>query len=76
MGLQMAGILGGTLVIEQVFTWPGLGRALVVAVRDRDYMVMQAITIILVFVFVTVNLIVDLLYVALDPRIRLGAGAE
>jgi ABC-type dipeptide/oligopeptide/nickel transport system permease component len=76
MGLQMAGILGGTLVIEQVFTWPGVGRALVVAVTDRDYAVMQAITLMFVVIFVSVNLLVDLLYVALDPRIRLGSGAE
>lgn len=76
MGLQMASILGGTLVIEQVFTWPGVGRALVVAVNDRDYAVMQAITLLLVVIFVVVNLLVDLLYVALDPRIRLGGGTE
>jgi peptide/nickel transport system permease protein len=76
MGLQMASILGGTLVIEQVFTWPGVGRALVVAVRDRDYAVMQAITLMLVVIFVSVNLLVDVAYVVLDPRIRLGAGSE
>ena len=75
-GLQMATILGGTLVIETVFTWPGVGRALVVAVRDRDYNVMQVITLLLVFIFITVNLLVDLLYAGLDPRIRIGATAE
>ena len=75
-GVQMASVLGGTLVIETVFTWPGIGRALVVAVRDRDYNVMQAITLLLVLIFVTVNLIVDLLYAVLDPRIRIGASAE
>ena len=67
---------GGTLVIESVFTWPGMGRALVVAVRDRDYVMMQAITLLLVLIFLTVNLMVDMLYVALDPRIRLGGSAE
>ena len=76
MGLQLATILGGTLVIETVFTWPGVGRALVVAVRDRDYNVMQIITLMLVLIFVAVNLLVDLLYATLDPRIRIGAGAE
>ncbi len=75
-GLQMATILGGTLVIETVFTWPGIGRALVVAVRDRDYNVMQVITLLLVVIFITVNLLVDLLYAGLDPRIRIGATAE
>lgn len=76
MGLQLGSILGGTLVIEQVFTWPGVGRALVSAVRDRDYVMMQAITLLLVLIFLTVNLLVDLVYVALDPRIRLGGTAE
>ncbi len=76
MGLQLGSILGGTLVIESVFTWPGMGRALVVAVRDRDYVMMQAITLLLVMIFLSVNLLVDLVYVALDPRIRLGGTSE
>ena len=70
MGLEIASILSGTLVIETVFTWPGLGRALINAVNNRDYKVIQATTLLLVFVFVIVNLLVDLTYVALDPRIR------
>lgn len=76
MGLELASILSGTLVIETVFTWPGLGRALINAVNNRDYTVIQAATLLLVFVFVVVNLLVDLAYVGLDPRIRIGAGAE
>ena len=76
MGLELASILSGTLVIETVCTWPGLGRALVNAVTNRDYTVIQATTLLLVVIFVVVNLIVHLIYVALDPRIRLGAGSE
>ena len=76
MGLQVGSILAGTLVIEQVFTWPGIGRSLVTAVRERDYTLMQAITLMLVMIFLTVNLLTDLLYVGLDPRIRLGAKSE
>ena len=76
MGLELASILSGTLVIETVCTWPGLGRALVNAVTNRDYTVIQATTLLLVVIFVVVNLIADLIYVALDPRIRLGAGSE
>ena len=72
MGLQVGGVLAGTLVIEQVFTWPGVGRALVSAVRERDYVMMQGITLLLVIIFLVVNLITDLLYVGLDPRIRIG----
>ncbi len=78
-GLDNRGVLqgaGGTLVIESVFTWPGMGRALVVAVRDRDYVMIQAITMLLVLIFLSVNLLVDLSYVALDPRIRLGRSAD
>jgi peptide/nickel transport system permease protein len=76
MGLELGGVLSGTLVIEQVFTWPGLGRALVSSVRERDYVVMQSITLLLVAIFLTANLITDLVYVALDPRIRLGTKAD
>lgn len=76
MGLQVGGVLAGTLVIEQVFTWPGVGRALVSAVRERDYVMMQGITLLLVIIFLVVNLVTDLLYVGLDPRIRLGGKAE
>jgi len=76
MGLQVGGVLAGTLVIEQVFTWPGIGRALVNAVRERDYVMMQGITLLLVIIFLVVNLVTDLLYVGLDPRIRLGGKAE
>ena len=76
MGLQVGSILAGTLVIEQVFTWPGVVRSLVTAVRERDYTLMQAITLMLVMIFLTVNLLTDLLYVGLDPRIRLGAKSE
>ncbi len=76
MGLELASILSGTLVIETVFTWPGLGRALINAVNNRDYTVIQAATLLLVVVFVVVNLLVDLTYVALDPRIRIGGSAE
>ena len=76
MGLQVGSVLAGTLVIEQVFTWPGVGRSLVTAVRERDYTLMQAITLMLVMIFLTVNLLTDLLYVGLDPRIRLGAKSE
>ena len=76
MGLQVGSILAGTLVIEQVFTWPGVGRSLVTAVRERDYTLMQAITLMLVMIFLTVNLLTDLRYVGLDPRIRLGAKSE
>ena len=76
MAYFFAEILGGTLIIESVFTWPGMGRALAVAVRDRDYAIIQIITMIIVAIFTSVFLLIDVIYVAVDPRIRVGRGAE
>ena len=76
MAYFFAEILGGTLIIESVFTWPGMGRALAVAVRDRDYAIIQIITMIIVTIFTSVFLLIDVIYVAIDPRIRVGRGAE
>jgi peptide/nickel transport system permease protein len=58
------------VVTETVFTWPGLGLLVVDAVRSRDFQVVQAVVIIFAFIFILVNLLVDVLYAYLDPRIR------
>ncbi|MFT4029580.1 MAG: ABC transporter permease [Protaetiibacter sp.] len=71
IGLYAGGILGGTVVIETVFSWPGMGRLIVDSIGYRDYAVVQAGIVLITFVFVTVNLIVDVLYGYLDPRVRL-----
>lgn len=71
-GLQLAGLLGGVIVIEIVFAWPGLGQLTVDAVRGRDYPVVQGAVLLLAAIFLVVNLLVDLLYAVLDPRIRLS----
>jgi peptide/nickel transport system permease protein len=71
-GLQLAGLLGGIIVIEIVFAWPGLGQLTVDAVQDRDYPVVQGAVLLLAAIFLVVNLLVDLLYAVLDPRIRLS----
>ena len=71
-GVSFGWQLGGTVVIESVFGWPGLGRLLLEAVLRRDYPLVLAGVTILSTAFVLVNLLVDLLYVYLDPRIRLG----
>ena len=70
MGLQLGSLLGGTVIVEQVFAWPGVGRLAVNAISARDYPVIQAVVFIVSVVFVLVNLAVDLLYGVLDPRIR------
>ena len=71
VGLQFGYILGGAVVIETIFTWPGVGLFTIQAILNRDYPVVQAAVFILATGVVLINLIVDLLYVWLDPRIRL-----
>lgn len=71
IGLQIGVYLGGSIVTETVFSWPGLGRHVVEAIYDRDYPVVQGAIFIYAFIIVLVNLIVDLLYTYLDPRVRL-----
>jgi len=63
-------LLTGSVVTETVFTWPGVGLLVVDAVRSRDFQVVQAVVIIFAFIFILCNLIVDILYAYLDPRIR------
>jgi peptide/nickel transport system permease protein len=68
--IQLATLLGGVIVIEIVFAWPGLGQLTLEAVRGRDYPLVQGSVLLLAAVFLLVNLLVDLLYSVLDPRIR------
>jgi peptide/nickel transport system permease protein len=70
VGLQFGYILGGAVVIETIFTWPGVGLFTIQAIMHRDYPVVQASVFILATAVVLINLVVDLLYVWLDPRIR------
>ena len=70
-GLQFGFLLGGSIVIETVFNWPGLGRLLVDSVSYRDYPVIQAEILLFSFEFVMINLAVDLLYALVNPEIRL-----
>jgi ABC-type dipeptide/oligopeptide/nickel transport system permease component len=70
VGLQFGYILGGAVVIETIFTWPGVGLFTIQAILNRDYPVVQAAVVILATAVVLINLAVDLLYVWLDPRIR------
>jgi peptide/nickel transport system permease protein len=70
LGLQVAGIAGGSVIIEWIFGIPGMGQFLVDAIVQRDYPVIQGINLIIVTIIVLTNLSVDLLYAVLDPRIR------
>ncbi len=71
IGLQMGTLLGGTVLVEYVFNFPGSSGILVVAVESRDYPEVQGIILVISFLFIMLNLLVDLLYSVLDPRIRL-----
>jgi peptide/nickel transport system permease protein len=71
IGLQMGTLLGGTVLVEYVFNWPGLSGFLVVAVESRDYPEVQGIILVISFLFIMLNLLVDLLYSVLDPRVSL-----
>jgi ABC-type dipeptide/oligopeptide/nickel transport system permease component len=68
-GMQFSALLGGTVIIETVFAWPGLGRLVVQAIFRRDYPLVQGIVFVLALIFVGMNLLVDILYVYLDPQI-------
>jgi peptide/nickel transport system permease protein len=72
IGLQMGTLLGGTVLVEYVFNWPGLSGYLVRAVEQRNYPEVQGIVLVICALFVLLNLIVDLLYAVLDPRVRHG----
>jgi peptide/nickel transport system permease protein len=72
IGLQFGGLLGGAVITETVFAWPGVGRLAVNAVQQRDFPVVQAVTVVIAVAFSLINLVVDLLYARLNPRVRLG----
>jgi peptide/nickel transport system permease protein len=71
-GLQVAGLIAGTIIVEQAFGLNGLGQLLLTAVEQKDFATVQAVSLILVAAFVVVNTVVDVAYTMLDPRIRLG----
>lgn len=70
IGLQFGTLLGGAVVVETVFSWPGVGTAAVTAIGARDYSLVQAVVLLVSIFFVAINLAVDLLYATIDPRIR------
>jgi ABC-type dipeptide/oligopeptide/nickel transport system permease component len=72
LGVQVGHVVGGAVVIESIFAWPGMGRLMLDAIRGRDYVVVQGALLLLVLAVVLVNLLTDLLYGVLDPRVRLA----
>jgi peptide/nickel transport system permease protein len=72
IGLQFGALLGGAILTERTFAWPGLGTLLVNAISSRDYPVIQGIVLMFALLFAFVNLVVDVLYAYVDPRIHYG----
>ena len=69
-GLQLGFLLGGAVVVEQITAWPGIGWLTLQSINLRDYSVVQGVVLFSAFAFLTINLLVDILYTLLDPRIR------
>lgn len=72
VGLQVGAILGGAVIVETVFSWPGIGRLTVEAIQSRDYPVVQGCVLLIATLYVLVNLLTDVVYGLIDPRIRLA----
>jgi ABC-type dipeptide/oligopeptide/nickel transport system permease component len=72
IGLQFGTLLGGAVLTETVFAWPGIGRLLVDSIFFRDFPVVQGVVLLIAVAFIVVNLITDLVYAVVDPRIRYG----
>ena len=70
IGIQLGALMGGSIIIEQIFGLPGIGWTMIQAIFNRDYPVVQAASLFLAVIFVVINLLVDLTYAFLDPRIK------
>jgi len=76
LGLQAGAVLTGAVITETIFAWPGVGRLLIQSIAFRDYPMVQGCVLLIAVTYVTVNLLTDLVYAVLDPRIRLEGGAD
>jgi len=75
IGMHIGELIGGALVVETIFAWPGVGRYVLNAISNNDYPVIQCFTLLLTMIFILCNLLIDIIYVLLDPRIRVEADA-
>lgn len=75
IGMHIGELIGGALVVETIFAWPGVGRYVLNAISNNDYPVIQCFTLLLTMIFILCNLLIDIIYVLLDPRIRVEANA-
>jgi peptide/nickel transport system permease protein len=70
LGLQLGTLLGGAVITETVFAWPGIGQLTIESIQQRDYPIVQACVLLISLSYVLVNTLTDLLYAGLDPRVR------
>jgi peptide/nickel transport system permease protein/oligopeptide transport system permease protein len=75
LGLQLGNLMKGAVITETVFAWPGIGRLVVDSIFARDYPMVQGAIFVLALIYALINLAVDSLYAAIDPRIRLGGAS-
>jgi dipeptide transport system permease protein len=75
LGLQIGALLAGNVLAEAVFNWPGIGLYAVSAIKNLDYAAIMGVTLVISVVYVVVNLVIDVSYAALDPRITYGQGS-
>jgi peptide/nickel transport system permease protein len=76
LGVQFGRLLGGAVITESVFSYPGMGRLVIMSIQNRDYPVVQATLMLVVFIFLLTNIVVDMSYAFLDPRIRMTGRAQ
>jgi ABC-type dipeptide/oligopeptide/nickel transport system permease component len=73
LGIQVGRLMGGAILVESIYNWPGIGRMIVQSISQRDYALVQAEVLLIVIIFTVLNLVIDILYGVVDPRVRLGA---
>jgi len=71
LGMQLGALLAGAVITETIFSWPGIGQLMIDSIQKRDYPVVQACVLLISFTYVLVNLMTDVTYTALDPRLKL-----
>ena len=76
LGMEFGALLGGTVIIEQIFSWPGVGRLIVDSIFQKDFPVVLAGVVFLSAALALLNIVVDLVYVLIDPRVRLTGGVR
>ena len=76
LGLQIASCFTGAILTESIFTWPGMGTMIVNAITNRDYMLIQGVVLFFALVFVIVNLVVDVVYMLINPRVSYEGGGS